>query len=450
MTHVATSLTSDLVAGIVTAYRDGVPAELLHEGRKGLLNALGLAIGASGAEGISALIENGSTTSADLSCLVPGREQRVDPYTASLATAAAAHWEDFDDGHDWLRVHPGPSALGAILVTGERVDARAEAVLAAHALSGEVQFRLAACIQPEHYEAGWHTTGTVGAIASAIAVGCLLQLDNATIERAVSLAACQAGGIRQGFGTMMKPLNAGKAAANGVLAVRLAVAGVDAATGVLEAPGGFLEAFSAAPDKSVVVAGLREHWHYLGNTYKPYPCGRVVHPIIDAALDLRDELGDVSDLDSAEIEGHPWVENLTGIANPVTAHETKFSAAHGLAVALVRGQASTSEFTDQAASDQALAAVRDLTTLKIRDESGPGTDTVTIRLVTRTGRHLEQTVTAARGTLARPLTFEDIQRKATHLIEPVLPGMGGPIADMVDRIGGTDSIRRLTDLVTPR
>jgi 2-methylcitrate dehydratase PrpD len=439
------SITSDLVAGVVTAYRAGIPNELLDEGRKGLLNALGLSIGASGTDGITAIVRNGSPGRV----LVPGRRDRVDFYTASMATAAAAHWEDFDDGHDSLRVHPGPSAIGAIFTTGALLGSRAESVLAAHALSGEVQFRLAACIQPQHYAAGWHTTGTVGAIGAAIALGCLMDVDERTIETAVGLAVAQAAGIRQGFGTMMKPMNAGKAAANGVLAIRLAMAGAPAPSGLLEAPGGFLEAFSSDPDKAVVTADLGRRWHYLGNTYKPYPCGRILHPIIDAALDLLPELGGPGELASAEIEGHPLVEKLTGIPHPVTGLETKFSAAHSLAVALVRGQASTTEFTDDAAVDPAIDEVRRKVHLVLRGEDGPGTETVTVRIETKDHRHLQQTVTAARGTLKRPLTFADIQRKAAQLIEPVLPGRGERIANVVGELAGDDPISRLSELVTP-
>jgi 2-methylcitrate dehydratase PrpD len=448
-------VSAELAERAVAAYDGGVPDAVVAEARKAMLNVVGTAVGASASDGVDAIVDVGQRIDSPAAGFVPGRAESVDLYTAAMATGAAAHWEDFDDGHDSLRIHPGPSSLGSCLVVGRSIDADLGSVLRAYAICSEIQFRLAAAIQPQHYRAGWHTTATVGAIATSVATACLLGQRGPVVEQGIGIATSEAAGLRQGFGTGMKPLNAGKAAANGILAAFLARRGIGGYAGALERPGGFLAAFGEGPAVERVLDGFGVDWHFLGNTYKPYPCGRIVHPMIDAGLDLRAELGrldgegDRRELRSVEIECHPLTETLTGIPDPQTGLETKFSAAHGVAVALVRGRAGVQEFTDESAVDPAIKAMRDRVRLQLRTEDGPSTAVVTVRVTLQSGRTLESTVTEARGTLGHPLTFDEVRDKAETLIEPALPGRAPGISRLLESAPSGTPVRRLVDLLTP-
>ena len=295
--------------------RAPLPAPLAHEAKRALVNVLGLAIGASRHAGVDAIVATARELGGAPVAPVLGRAERVDAHFAALAAGFAAHVDDFDDTHLPTVIHPGAACMAVLVALAEETAPSGRAALRAFALGCEAQLRVGVAISPQHYDRGWHITGTCGPIGAAVTAALLLGFDDAAVARAVRLSATMALGHREAFGTMAKAFHPGKAAANGILAARLAAQAADTPAGVVEDPRGFAAALSTRFDPAQMLDGLGERWELADNTYKPYPCGIVAHPSIDAALALRErvEAGAI-----AEIRAycHPLVPELMGNPDP--------------------------------------------------------------------------------------------------------------------------------------
>ena len=186
----------------------------------------------------------------DGAATVVGLDRTARPRTAALVNGAAGHALDFDDTHTLLSGHPTAPVLPAALGLAEKLDAGGEDLLTAFVVGVEVECRVGALLAPGHYRAGWHATGTVGTLGAAAACARLLGLDGERTAHALALAATQAAGLKASFGTMAKPLHAGKAASDGLLSARLAGRGFTGNPGVLEAPQGLAAAAGGVdPDR---------------------------------------------------------------------------------------------------------------------------------------------------------------------------------------------------------
>ena len=308
---------------------------------RSLLNVLGTAVSAAGSDAVRVLLtaadEAASAGNASAGQVtVPGLTRTLDPYWAALVTGTAAHLDDFDDTHLATVIHPGASALGAVLSLVPETAPSGTAFLGAFAAGCEAQLRIGCAISPAHYDHGWHITGTCGVFGAAVAACALLRLDAQATARALSLAATMTAGHREAFGTMTKPLHAGKAAANGVLAARLAAAGLGGPADPL-GPGGVLEVLAASVDRDALGLGwpAGHRWELELNTFKAYPCGVVAHPAMDAAIIASARIAELAG--RAEISGvtlrcNPLVPELMGLEQPDDGLRSRFSARHGVAV----------------------------------------------------------------------------------------------------------------------
>ncbi len=207
---------------------------------------------------------------------------------ASLCNGTAAHALDFDDTNFVLLGHPSAPVLAAALAAGELALADGQALVHAFLLGFEVETTLAAVINPEHYEHGWHATCTLGTLGAAAAAARLLGLDTAQIRTALAVAASQSSGLKENFGTMTKPFHAGHAARSGVLAALLAREGWTASEQALEGPQGFFNVLGAGARRIEALDTLGAPWKILtsGVAVKPYPSCACTHSIIDGALEL--------------------------------------------------------------------------------------------------------------------------------------------------------------------
>ena len=279
------TLTEDFCAAMLRAARGPLSPPTERAARRSLLNVLGTAVSASGSAAIGVLlaVADESGRAGDVS--VPGLARTLDPYWGALVIGTAAHLDDFDDTHLATVIHPGASALATVLSLVPETAPTGAAFLGAFAAGCEAQLRIGCAISPAHYDHGWHITGTCGVFGAAVAAAALLGLDAEATARALSLAATMTAGHREAFGTMTKPLHAGKAAANGVLAARLAAAGLGGPADPLGA-GGVLEVLAASVDREALGLGWPEghQWELELNTIKTYPCGVVAHPAMDAAI----------------------------------------------------------------------------------------------------------------------------------------------------------------------
>lgn len=417
-----------------------VSGEAAAAGSRTLLNVLGTAVGASSHSGTVAL-----TTPADepSGILVPARSGSMSLLGAAAAIGFAAHVEDFDDTDLATVLHPGAPVLGACLAVGQHVACSGQEFLDAFAVGCEAEMRLARSISPSHYDLGWHITGTCGVVGAAVAAGLLLRLDARRLTNAIGFAAAQTLGHREAFGTMLKAYHPGKAASNGLLAAWLAQYDLEGPEDPLGGPGGFAAVLSETFEPGILTGGLGEEWVLESNSFKPYPCGIVCHPAIDAGIALHDKLQSVHGIVDVEVKCHPLVIELTGNLHPRDGLEAKFSTVHGVAAGIQDGQVGLPQYEDGAVRSESLTTLRGKITLTV--DPTLARDQATAILAARDGSVITERIVHARGSLQRPLSDDELLAKVTALIEPVLPGRTPQIASAVHGLVGSQALGDLVE-----
>lgn len=429
-----------------------VPAVERAAGRS-LLNVLGTAVSAAGSDAVRALLAAADEAGGAGQAVVPGLARTLDPYWAALVTGTAAHLDDFDDTHLATVIHPGASALATVLSLVPETAPSGAAFLGAFAAGCEAQLRIGRAISPAHYDRGWHITGTCGVFGSAVAACALLGLDARAAARALSLAATMTAGHREAFGTMAKPLHAGKAAANGVLAARLAAAGLAGPADPL-GPDGVLEVLAGRADRDALGLGwpAGHRWELELNTFKTYPCGVVAHPAMDAAIIASARIAELAgrtEISGVTLRCNPLVPELMGLEQPDDGLRSRFSARHGVAVGLLYGRAGLAEFSDAVATAPEVARLRAVITLEA-DPAVPR-DAAVLRVGLPDGRpSIEVAIEHTRGSAARPLTDDELLGKVRALFGPVLGEHAADRArDAIGKLPGAKDTTALTATIGP-
>ena len=426
-----------------------VPAEVLHESTRCLLDHVGLAI--AGAEEPAARIarEQCQMLGGEPQATVLGTSHRLRVTDAALVNGIACHALDFDDTHVPTILHPTTPLYSAGTALAELRGTRGLDLLAAHALGYELAARASNALYPEHYDAGWHMTGTTGALASATVAIRLLGLSGETATHCLSIAATQAAGHREQFGTMTKPFHAGHAATSGVWAGLLAAGGFTGAPDPLQGRRGMFAVMSSASSPADLVEGLGERWQIFDNGVKPYACGVVIHPVIDAVRDLAVRRGLAADqIESIRLRVHPLVRELTGKTDPRTGLEGKFSVTFACAIALLDGRASEAEFSDEAVVREDVRAVMARMEV-VPDAEVPHTQ-AGATAVTADGTTVETWVDHARGTPGNRLTDDDLREKFHSLVDDVLgQDRAKELADAVFALRETGDVESLLALTKP-
>lgn len=315
--------------------------------------------------GTSTVWTTGETTSASVAALLNGN---------------ASHVLDYDDVSPSMPMHPSAVLMPALLAVAEDRKVSAERFIDAYGL-GAAAFRAVAEVLPHqaHYGRGWHTTSTVGRLATVAALVRLVAADEQTARRALGIASSLASGARSNFGSMTKPLHAGVAARDAVMALELAEQGFTANEDELEAAGGFLERFGdevlAPPgDTADTVSERLEYWYpSWPNDWgiKVYPSCYGTHRALDAALSIRARLG-TRKVVSADVHVHPRGIDPLRSAMATTHLEAKFSLEYTLALALQQGTVGLADFTAEAFAASEAPALAARVTLTEVDEPGTG------------------------------------------------------------------------------
>jgi 2-methylcitrate dehydratase PrpD len=281
-------------------------------------------------------------------------------------------------------------------------------------LGVDVECRIGNAVSPEHYQRGWHITSTCGVFGAAAAVAKALGLSAQQLVWALGNASAQAGGLVETLGTMSKSLSVGNAARNGLLSALLAAddfAGPDAP---LEGTRGFVRVAATAPKLDALTDGLGHEWALLSNTYKPYPCGVVLNPVIDACLDLRrDARWRLDDIERVELTGHPLLRERTDRPNARTGREAQVSAQHAVAVTLATGLAGLAQFSDDVVAEPSLRAFG--ARLRFIDAAAFPLEAAEVSLLLRSGERVSRRTDAARGSLAAPLADVELAAKLREL-----------------------------------
>lgn len=419
-----------------------------REAQRTFYNWLGCAIGAARHEAAEAAVAAVQVLQPAPQATVLGRNERVDIASAALVNGISSHTFDFDDTHLKTIIHPAGPVASAVLALAEKNGQGGRAVLDALVLGIDVACRVGNTMYPDHYDRGWHITGSTGMLGAAAGCARLLGLDAHRTAMALGIAASQPVGVREQFGTMTKPFHPGGAARAGLMSALLAQAGFTASTRALEAPRGFVQVVSDKRAWHEVTDELGERFEISFNSYKPFACGIVIHPSIDAATQLRERGVTPGQVERIELRVHSLVLELTGKREPRDGLQGKFSVYHGVAAGLVYGRAGEDEFSDAVVNDPAMVALRARVQATVDDSIDE--EAVHMTAVLKDGARIEVRVDHAIGSLQRPLSDAQLQAKFESLVTPVLgAARAAEITAACGRIAGLADMRQLTALCRP-
>jgi len=350
-----------------------------------------------------------------------GRRTQTDALTAVLINTLASSVNTYDDTHAEAVVHPSGPVMAALLALAERQTVTGEEFLTAFILGVEIICRLskAASVAPAEYKIAWSQTGITCGVGAALAAARVLKLDAAAARQAVGIATSQAAGIRAAHGTMCTPMMPAQAGQVGLRAALLAQGGITSSETSIEGRYGFLECFAETPALDALTADLGTRFEISHNTYKPYPCGIVIHPHIDAALALRQ----AHDLHSEEIEAvslkaHPGTMALCFRRHPAHDFEGQVSVFQWVAAALVRGSAGIAEGTLSAIADPDIMAMRDR--LTVEDDVSMPIDGSDMTVTLKDSRTVSIQLRDCIGSTGRPMTNPELEAKFRASGEAIL------------------------------
>ena len=388
-------------------------------------------------------------------CRILGTAARAGVGDAALANGVAAHALDYDDMCFVSLAHPSCALVPAALAAGELVQAPGRSVLDAYVVGFELECRLGSVMNPRHYHVrGWHCTSSIGTVGAAAAAARVLGLDRSATAHALGIAASAACGLKENIGAMVKPLHAGMAARNGVMAAQLAREGFTASEQAIEGPQGYLAAMDSerpAPALEEAVADLGARWEILdtGITVKLYPSCAATHPPLDALLDLqRRHRFAAEDVEAIDVEVDSMTPRLLIYPRPSTGLEAKFSMPFCAAAALVFGHPNISTFEVERIADARIQGLLPRVTLRANaafDAAAPLSQAnVTVQL--RDGRSLAARVDGARGYPGR-LSDDELTTKFLDCAGRSLPPTDARRAlAALQRIEGSTDVRMLTAL----
>jgi len=413
-------VTRKLARYVVAAKYEDLPAPVRKEAQRTLLNWAGCAIGGSRHETLDIAISALAPFAGPGQATVLGRKEKLDVLHASLMNGISSHIFDYDDTHLRTIIHPAGPVASAILALAEYQPVSGRDFLNALVLGVEAECRIGNAVWPNHYDIGWHITGTAGVFGSAAAVGKLLKLNEQQMVWALGLAASQPVGLREMFGTMTKSFSPGRAAQNGFTAALLASKNYTCSNQGIEAPRGWANVLSTAHNYSEITEKLGQTYEISINAYKPFACGVVIHPTLDACIQLRNQYKLTADqIDRVELKVHPLVLELTGKKTPQTGLEGKFSVYYAAAVALMQGAAGERQFSDKLAKDPAVMALRDRVVTTIDPAMGP--EQVRVIVTLKDGRKLEKYIDNVIGSVKNPMSDTALEGKFADLAQGVIP-----------------------------
>jgi 2-methylcitrate dehydratase PrpD len=443
------SPTRTLSEFLVASRYEDIPAAVRHEASRAMLNALGCAIGSARHETVEAALKTVSPFAGQPQAAIFGRAERLDALNAALVNGISIHVLDFDDTHQ-RAVHPSAPVLPALLAYAEWKKTSGRDLVHAFVLGVEAEVRIGLSVFPEHYDIGWHITGTAGVFGAAAATAKLLGLDAQRTAWALGIAATQSSGLREMFGSMCKSLHPGRAAQGGMTAALLAAQGFTSSERAIEAPRGFGNVMSTKFDPAVITSELGKHYELSKNMYKPYACGLVVHAAIDGCIQLRREHDlEPEDIEAVELSTSLLVPELTGNRTPQNGLEGKFSVYHAAAVALVHGAAGEAQFSDAVVRDAKVIGVRDRVSIEASARVRKLEAHVKVRL--RNGTVLEKHVEHALGTVERPMSDRDLEDKFRNLADGVLSAAEAErVIELCWRVAGLEDAGELARATVPR
>ncbi len=416
--HNAPPITQTLARFVATHHSRGWSDAVDHEAHRTFMNWLGCALGAAQHESAEAAIGAVHLLQPSAQASVLGRSEMVDMASAALINGITSHTFDFDDTHLKTIIHPAGPVASAVLALAEHKGLSGRAVLDALVLGIDVSCRVGNLMYPDHYDRGWHITGSTGTLGAAAGCARLLGLNEQQTAMALGIAASQPVGMREQFGTMTKPFHPGGAARAGLMSALLASQGFTASSKALEAPRGMIQTISTKYTWNEVTDELGQRFEISFNTYKPFACGIVIHPSIDACSQLRAQGVNADQVERIELKVHSLVLELTGKKEPADGLQGKFSVYHGCACGLIFGKAGEPQYDDAIVNRDDMVALRRKVVATVDDSIDEASADVTA--VLKDGRKVHVFVKNAIGSLENPMTDAMLEGKFHDLSDPVL------------------------------
>lgn len=402
--------TRDLATFTVNTRFEDLPARVVHEAKRDIINLIGVALYAAVDPSLKILTDMFEAEGANPRAGIWGASKRTSIANAALANGYTGHLEDYDDTHFPTVLHPSAPTVPAAWAIAEAYGKSGKDVVLASALGIEAACRMCMAVHPWHYDEGWHITGTMGVFGGVIAGAKMLGLDIDKTVAAMGIAGTQAAGLRENFGSMAKPMHAGRAAQAGAVSALLAAGGFTATPFIVEGRRGVAEVMSSGRELSRLTDDLGQHWEMFQNGLKPYSCGVVSHAAIDAAIAIHNRPG--FNPDNVEVVNafvHPLVPELMGKTELKVGLEGKFSSYHCMAVGLIDGAAYPDQYSDARVADPKVAAMRQR--VKLNVDTTQQEESVRLVVTMKDGSTIEQVTTHCSGSPENPLTDDKVNEK---------------------------------------
>jgi 2-methylcitrate dehydratase PrpD len=383
-----------------------------------------------------------------------GTKERTSPELAALANGVAAHALDYDDMCFVSLAHPSCVLVPAAIAAAEIAHAPGRMLIDAYVAGFELECRLGNAMNPKHYhERGWHCTSSIGTLGAAAAAARILGLDLTATGHALGIAASAACGLKENLGTMVKPLHAGMAARNGIMAARLAQQGFTASERALDGPQGYLAVMdSQQPSLDSAVRDLGSQWEIVqtGITVKLYPSCAATHVPLDTLLEMRRrESFSADQIEAIAVDVDTITPRLLIYDRPSTGLEAKFSLPFCMAAAAVYGELGIDTFDIDRIREPVIQALLPRVTMRVDpefDKKAPMSQArITVRL--HDGRTFTKSGDGARGYPGR-LTDEELRIKFRACARRSMP------EDAIDRawtalkqIESVSDVQQLMDLL---
>jgi 2-methylcitrate dehydratase PrpD len=401
-------VTGRLAHRIVATRWDDIPREAWHQAKRSLINFFAVALAGCRTETVEIAFHSLAEFSGGKFATIIGHSERIDALSAAFLNAACANVHDFCDTHTPTVIHPTAPVAAALLALSELQLVSGADLLLALVLGNEVQARIGLAMSPSHYNRGWHITSTCGVFGAAAGAGKLMALAKREMIWALGIAATQSAGLCECLGTPAKSVSVGNAARNGLLSALLAGRGFEGPREPLAGVQGLYHALAENPDLPLVTDGWGEHWEIMATSYKPYPCGFVIHPVLDCVLDWRREYPD-AEVVRVAVAGNPLLAVRTDRPNISTGREAQVSVQHAVAAALVFGKIGLEHFTDACVRDPSVEALR--SKVEVRRDERFSTISASVEITTAEGTTHQSTQAAARGSDVNPLSDRELEDK---------------------------------------
>jgi 2-methylcitrate dehydratase PrpD len=458
------SLTAYVADFIVETKAAEIPTDVAHLGKRSVLDGIGLAFaGAASETGRIArrYLDSLSLSGSDGSTVIGGT--RVPARFAAFANGTSIHADDYDDTQlagakdrvYGLLTHPTAPALPAVLSLAERAGASGRDLMTAYQIGVEVESKVAEAILPRHYQQGFHSTATCGAIGAGAGAARMLGLDREKTRRALSLAASQAGGLRENFGTMTKPFHAGRAAESGVVAAELASLGFTASPIGLEADRGFFRAAGGGYSAEAIDGKLGCPWTFAspGVSIKPHPSGSLTHPGMSVMLELiRHHDIKPERVKRVAVGTNHNMPNALIHHRPMNELQAKFSMEFCMAILLIERKAGLAQFTDEVVNRpdvQALIRKVDFGVHPEAEAAGFDKMTTIIEVELDDGTSFKGRADFGKGSPVNPMSDRELEQKFFECVEwgGVDRARAQKIVGLLWKIEALDNVRELTRLL---